>query len=292
MIILGMPSLNDAVKITRFESAADFLQASEDLRGRDPFRTNLIGSVALSVANGTRKYDQTFWWTIADSQGIVQSIAMRTAPHNLTLTPMSLAQAARLAEVVAEVDPDMPGVSGSAETVDFFVSRWNSLAGTQLALNSQELIYNLPSLKIFYVNGELRPATSSDLPLIIEWTKNFAIDTGLEMPQLESSVQNSIEEGRSYLWIYNGMPVSLAGHAPLVQTPTGTVGRIGPVYTPPEFRQRGFAGSITSALSEKLIRQGIFVMLYTAAENETSNGVYKRLGFQLLDQNNSYLVIR
>jgi len=287
-----MPSLNDAVKINRFESAVDFLQASEDLRGLDPFRSNLIGSVALSVANGTRKYDQTFWWTVADSQGIVQSIAMRTAPHNLTVTPMSSDQAHRLAEVVAGVDPDMPGISGSAQTVDFFVSRWNTLSGTQLALNSRELLYNLPTLKIFYVNGELRPATSTDLPLILEWTRNFAMETGLEMPQLESSVQTSIEEGRSYLWVYDGKPVSLAGHAPLVQTPTGTVGRIGPVYTPPEYRRHGFAGSVTSALSEKLIRQGIFVMLYTAAENETSNGVYKRLGFQLLDQNNSYLVIR
>lgn len=80
----------------------------------------------------------------------------------------------------------------------------------------------------------------------------------------------------------------MAGHAPLIETPSGTVGRIGPVYTHPMHRRRGYAGILTAKLSEELINQGVQVMLFTDAKNLTSNGVYKRIGYELMDENRRF----
>jgi predicted GNAT family acetyltransferase len=73
-------------------------------------------------------------------------------------------------------------------------------------------------------------------------------------------------------------------HSPIVEVPSGSVARIGPVYTPPEMRRRGYAGHLTAAVSANLIEQGLGLMLFTDAANATSNGVYTRLGYEKVDE--------
>ncbi|HEU4675646.1 MAG TPA: GNAT family N-acetyltransferase [Motilibacteraceae bacterium] len=95
-------------------------------------------------------------------------------------------------------------------------------------------------------------------------------------------IRARVADGSLWLWEVDGRPVSMAGHAPLVLTPSGTVGRIGPVYTPPEDRRLGYAGAMTSAVTEQLLQRCDTVMLFTDAANPTSNGVYARLGFDVV----------
>ena len=66
------------------------------------------------------------------------------------------------------------------------------------------------------------------------------------------------------------------------RTPTGI--RVGPVYTPPEHRRRGYAGAVTAAVSQVMLDRGrAFVCLYTDAANPTSNHVYESIGRGLAD---------
>ncbi len=60
---------------------------------------------------------------------------------------------------------------------------------------------------------------------------------------------------------------------------TGAV-RVGPVYTPPERRGRGYAGGATVAASQAARDAGAAeVVLYTDLANSTSNALYQRLGY-------------
>ena len=43
----------------------------------------------------------------------------------------------------------------------------------------------------------------------------------------------TIRVGRLRWWRVDGETVSMAAHAPPVETPSGVVTRVGPVYTPP-----------------------------------------------------------
>jgi predicted GNAT family acetyltransferase len=53
------------------------------------------------------------------------------------------------------------------------------------------------------------------------------------------------------------------------------------VYTPPEHRQRGYAAGVTAACSQHALDCGAeHVVLFTDLANPTSNGVYRRLGYQ------------
>ena len=53
------------------------------------------------------------------------------------------------------------------------------------------------------------------------------------------------------------------------------------VYTPPEFRNRGYATSCVSASSKNLLEDGFkFCTLFTDANNPTSNKIYEEIGFR------------
>lgn len=86
-----------------------------------------------------------------------------------------------------------------------------------------------------------------------------------------------IDGGRVLLWEVAGEPVSLAGIAP----PVFGVGRIAPVYTPPEHRGHGYASAGVAEGSRRLHELGR-VCLTTDVANPVSNRIYAALGYQPL----------
>jgi predicted GNAT family acetyltransferase len=84
------------------------------------------------------------------------------------------------------------------------------------------------------------------------------------------------------LWEDEGEPVSFAGWGG--RTPNGI--RVGPVYTPPELRGRGYATALTAELSQRLLDGRLFdggrqfCFLYTDLANPTSNAIYERIGYR------------
>jgi predicted GNAT family acetyltransferase len=80
------------------------------------------------------------------------------------------------------------------------------------------------------------------------------------------------------LWVWEdaGRVVHLTG----VNPPSAGVARIGPVYTPAEFRGHGYAGATVAAISGRLLAQGARVCLFTDQANPVSNGLYQRIGFR------------
>jgi uncharacterized protein len=60
-----------------------------------------------------------------------------------------------------------------------------------------------------------------------------------------------------------------------------TIGRINLVYTPPEYRRKGYATACVTALSQKLLDQGCrncFLMADLA--NPTANHIYQGIGYR------------
>ena len=79
-----------------------------------------------------------------------------------------------------------------------------------------------------------------------------------------------------FLWDI-GQPVSLAARSR--HTTHGI--NVGPVYTPPAFRRRGYAGACVAALSQQMLDAGWeFCTLFTDLANPTSNSVYQKIGYR------------
>jgi predicted GNAT family acetyltransferase len=79
------------------------------------------------------------------------------------------------------------------------------------------------------------------------------------------------------LWDVEGEPVCAVGYGS--PTPTGV--RIGPVYTPPEHRGRGYGSALTAHVSSEQLSGGrSFCFLYTDLANPTSNKIYVGIGYR------------
>lgn len=270
-------------------SAEEFLLRTRLFRASDAFRTNILGSVAMAVADGSITYDDYLWWVASDEQGQVIGAAMRTAPHGMVLSPMPAQAVRELAVAVCTHDDLLPGVSGPVSVVEEFIEQYKGTSSEGSVRNSsieeEHLLYALKELTVPPVKGEMISAVPEDFDLIRSWYVNFGQDTGVFMPNPEGSIHAGMRRGSYRFWLINGEKVSMAGHAPLVDTPTGLIARIGPVYTPPAYRHNGFAGALTAALSQELLARGAKVMLYTDAKNPTSNSIYQKIGFELIDKN-------
>ena len=70
--------------------------------------------------------------------------------------------------------------------------------------------------------------------------------------------------------------MSLAGHTAQV---AGSV-RVGPVYTPPEHRRRGYGAAVTAATTLHALADGATqVVLFTDLANPVSNSIYQAIGY-------------
>ena len=62
---------------------------------------------------------------------------------------------------------------------------------------------------------------------------------------------------------------------------TRSAGVISVVYTAPSQRGRGYAGSVTAAVAERIFAEGkTAVCLYTDLRNPASNRCYAKIGFR------------
>jgi predicted GNAT family acetyltransferase len=84
-------------------------------------------------------------------------------------------------------------------------------------------------------------------------------------------------EGRHMFWVVDGQPVSMAG----IARRTRSTAAIAAVYAPPSLRGRGYAGSVTAALVERVFAEGrTTACLYTDLRNPFSNRCYAKIGFK------------
>ena len=112
--------------------------------------------------------------------------------------------------------------------------------------------------------------------MLAEWLQAFAVEAGVPAsPDAYSSVEKSLASERLFVW-EDGGPASMARWAG--PTPTGV--RVGPVYTPPERRGRGYASACVAALSQRLLDGRAFCALFTDLDNPVSNRIYRRIGYE------------
>src|SRR5439155_1086870 len=81
-----------------------------------------------------------------------------------------------------------------------------------------------------------------------------------------ANVDSRLAEDRAFVWV-DGVPVSYVG----TSTPAGGIVRIGPVYTPPERRGRGYASALVALVSQRALDGGaVACSLYAHPASPTS----------------------
>ncbi len=119
--------------------------------------------------------------------------------------------------------------------------------------------------------------THSDVELVAPHLVAFSTEAGVPVPDGPHEVlRMRLQRGGAImLWAVDGELVALAG----ASAPALRQVRIGPVWTPPEHRRRGYGAAVTAAATRWALERADAVLLYTDLANPTSNALYQRLGY-------------
>jgi uncharacterized protein len=120
----------------------------------------------------------------------------------------------------------------------------------------------------------------------VQWIPAFTSEIAeVDEDNVELIVDSGLKHRSFYLW-EDGIPVSLASGKL-----SYAFARIGLVYTPPEYRQKGYATACMAALSQKLLDQGcLCCYLLTDLANPTSNHIYSKIGYRSVSDWHEYLL--
>lgn len=140
-------------------------------------------------------------------------------------------------------------------------------------------LYQLETLRPASSTGMARMADGDDIPLVAQWLSAFMREADPENAVEDPLPQVTHRVGRRefVLWEDGGRPVAIAGFS----RPITTMSRIGPVYTPPESRGRGYGSAVTHAATRAAQDSGADVLLlFTDLANPTSNSIYQAIGYR------------
>lgn len=269
---MSSPTVERSANVNAFVDAAGAFLAAREAEH------NLMLGICSTIQARLAEADEPPQFYVVRSGGSVVLAALRTPPFNLVLSEVDdPAALGALAEAMAGAE--LPGVVGPAEWTGTFAGRWAAAAGRKHRLEMSERIFRLTEVRAPAVPpGRLRLAGIPDRALLIDWFEAFgreALPRGIpvDVPPL---VDRRLDQGGLFLWD-DGEPVSLTGIGG--RTPHGI--RVGPVYTPPDRRGRGYASACVAGASQAQLDAGLqFVFLYTDLANPTANHIYQAIGYE------------
>jgi predicted GNAT family acetyltransferase len=254
------------------------------LARRPAQHTILLGAIETLRAAGTRAFGAMAplfgWWQEPD--GEVSAAFLHTPPFPVALASVPAPAAVALAQALAARARTVSGVNADPGGAEAFARAWHELTGDTAELHMRSRLFQLGGLRWPDPRppGQARVAGPADRSLLIAWSEAFHREAQSGPEDVVSVVDDRLSYRGLSLWEDAGQPVSMAG---VTRITAGQV-RVGPVYTPPRLRGRGYAGALTCAASQAALDAGADrVLLFTDLANPTSNALYQRLGYQPLE---------
>jgi uncharacterized protein len=270
------------LEVRRHADAEAFLTDAGDFLIAREAEHNLILGLSGRLRVDPRIFGEAPYFAVAREGGEVVAAAMRTPPHNLILSEVD--DEAALEPLAADANgvfESLTGVIGPKVPVARMAQIWEARSGQTAQLTLCQRSYRAEeSLEPEGVPGAMRPYEERDRELVLAWMDAFVEEALPEAPPEDSARwldrRAADPDSGTMIW-EDGEPVSMGGFGGL--TPNGI--RVGPIYTPPELRRRGYASALTAAMTRMLLDGGRrFCFLFTDLANPTSNSIYQRIGYR------------
>jgi uncharacterized protein len=271
------------VEVKHFSDAQAFLDEAGPFLAEREAEHNLLFGIAATLIIDPERYRDAPYLAAVERDGEVVAAALMTPPFNVVVSTTQDPDAiAALGHDLGRNRLPVPGITAPVEVAHQFADMWAERHGLTAHRAMAERIYRLERVTPpSGVSGAVRTATPDDRDLLIDWMRAFLREAlaGEGESESEALVDSALRTGsRSfYIWEDEGRPVSVAA----VTGPTPNGIRVGPVYTPPDARRRGYGSAVTAAASQAQLDDGRrFVFLFTDLDNTTSNKIYQAIGYE------------
>ncbi len=140
--------------------------------------------------------------------------------------------------------------------------------------------------------GSQRLAETEDAKLVADWMIQFQIEELMDEADYEASLLSATQLiSRKELYLYEDeeeRPVSMAAATRRLVHGMG----ITHVFTPEEYRGKGYAAANLYYLSKALLEQGFeFCCLYVDKKNPLTIRAYEKIGYRVIEDNYEYMIM-
>jgi len=254
------------------EFAAYHLPALECDEARHNLLTSILGRLAGADMAPPPNGPPLRRWAL----GAPGECAVQAPGYPIVLGALQAAQCSAFAQETHALD--YPGVVGPDETARSFADAASAL-GVKFGEPIPQEIQALRHMPVYPgAPGQARMVEAADAALFADWTEAFmrAAVPHDPVPNRER-LEQAAGDGRYQFWIVDGEPVSMAG----IMRRSRNGAAIGGVYTPPALRGRGYAGSVTAAVVQRILAEGrTMACLYVDLRNPFSRRCYAKIGFE------------
>jgi uncharacterized protein len=271
------------MQLKTYPMAGDFLPQTQAVLEQEETVNSLMLGIVIRLRDQPDFVESAPYLSAVWDDARLVAAATMTPPYNVIVASGQPDYPAAFALVVDDLvanEWSVPGVNGPVPLSASFAELWSGVTGQPYTLKMHLRAFELQQVKEPpYPPGKFRPATPADKELLVQWVDAFSFEAlhepDQDLEQVQQGVERALRHQNYFVWDDDG-PVALAGRA----RPTRRGVTIGPVYTPPEKRNRGYASALVAKLSQQLLAEGKqFVTLFTDLANPTSNSIYRKIGF-------------
>ncbi|WP_203334146.1 GNAT family N-acetyltransferase [Planococcus beigongshangi] len=263
-----------------YEDPNVFYEKTENLLYLNEDKNSLFLGIINQIKAG--RYEH-YYLALAEEGDEVLAAALMTPPHPLQLIVFTEFPDLdfELVRVLKQRDIGVSGVIGDKETVQSFADFWVAETGQTIELHMDEGLYRIDAVVkgLERSPGTWRVANKKDADLLAEWFLQFEKDAGTgasSQKEAGAKIDKFLDDKEVYIWEVDGETVSCMKKS----RPSRNGITVSFVFTPQEHRRKGYARTLVAEVTEELLLEFDFVMLYTDLKNPTSNKIYSEIGYE------------
>ena len=254
---------------------------------------NLIIGHILGILSSTASRSDLLFFVVRSRSEVVGIAIYAGGDRPLLISHMSLEAAHALAEAVAAHSLMPRQVRGPAEPAESCARGLSQQRRAHCQLTQRQAIYELR--EVIWPEpdgGRLVCATREQQSLALRWMEGFVRESFPDELEPRGRAKDIVERrlgaGHLYFWKNSDDEfVSMAAR----NRETPHTASISQVYTPPERRCLGHAGSVVAHLSQLWLDRGKEACnLFTSLANPASNRAYMRVGYVQLLESHVYTI--
>jgi predicted GNAT family acetyltransferase len=277
---------NNFMKTINPNNAENFLEITWNILEEDEINSNLILGICNNLIKNKHHYgnEDPFYSVVYNDNNIIQLLGLMTLPHKLNIYEYKKSNNGAIDMFTKNIYSKytkINGVSGEINIAKAFAKKWVEIKGCQCELDMELRLFKLTKVNPYNrPDGIFRKAIYGDVETLTEFMRQFSKDINEPENDIEKTrknCENIIKNEEFYVWETSNKIVSMARKA----RPTKNGTAINRVYTPIEFRKKGYATACVSELSQNILNSGKkYCILSADLANPISNSIYQKIGYK------------